>query len=103
MTKTNDRVWGCSSAGRAPGLQPGGHRFDPGQLHQILLSAASRRLVYSSGMRIIESIVSLGPFLIPITAFLVGGVITIVVLILRHQERLAKIERGIDPDFPRRQ
>src|ERR1700685_2476877 len=26
---------GCSSAGRAPGLQPGGHRFDPGQLHQI--------------------------------------------------------------------
>ncbi len=25
---------GCSSAGRAPGLQPGGHRFDPGQLHQ---------------------------------------------------------------------
>src|SRR6266700_3399476 len=27
-------VRGCSSAGRAPGLQPGGHRFDPGQLHQ---------------------------------------------------------------------
>ena len=27
---------GCSSAGRAPGLQPGGHRFDPGQLHQRL-------------------------------------------------------------------
>jgi hypothetical protein len=53
-------------------------------------------------MRIVESIVSLGPFLIPITAF-VGGVITVVVLILRHQERLAKIERGIDPDFPRRQ
>src|SRR5437899_13019224 len=26
--------WGCSSAGRAPGLQPGGHRFEPGQLHQ---------------------------------------------------------------------
>jgi hypothetical protein len=26
---------GCSSAGRAPGLQPGGHRFDPGQLHQL--------------------------------------------------------------------
>ena len=25
---------GCSSVGRAPGLQPGGHRFDPGQLHQ---------------------------------------------------------------------
>jgi hypothetical protein len=25
---------GCSSAGRAPALQAGGHRFDPGQLHQ---------------------------------------------------------------------
>jgi hypothetical protein len=53
-------------------------------------------------MRIMESIVSLGPFLIPIMVVLVGGVITIVVLILRHQERIAKIERGIDPDSPRR-
>ena len=26
---------GCSSAGRAPGLQPGGRRFDTAQLHQI--------------------------------------------------------------------
>ena len=25
---------GCSSAGRAPALQAGGRRFDPGQLHQ---------------------------------------------------------------------
>ena len=25
--------WGISSAGRAPGLQPGGHRFEPGILH----------------------------------------------------------------------
>src|ERR1700756_1599376 len=25
--------WGCSSAGRAPRSQRGGHRFDPGQLH----------------------------------------------------------------------
>ena len=45
-----------------------------------------------------ESITSLGPFLVPITAIIVGGVIAIVVLILRHQERIAKIERGIDPD-----
>jgi hypothetical protein len=45
-----------------------------------------------------ESIMSLGPFLIPITAILVGGVVTIVVLVLRHQERIAKIEHGIDPD-----
>ena len=35
-------MWGCSSAGRAPALQAGGHRFDPGQLHQIRNSAASR-------------------------------------------------------------
>src|ERR1700731_3957449 len=32
--KDERQGWGCSSAGRAPGLQPGGHRFDPGQLHQ---------------------------------------------------------------------
>ena len=45
-----------------------------------------------------EAITSLSPVLIPITAILVGGAIAIVVLILRHQERIAKIERGIDPD-----
>jgi hypothetical protein len=32
------KVRGCSSAGRAPALQAGGHRFDPGQLHQPLPS-----------------------------------------------------------------
>ena len=26
--------WGCSSVGRAPALQAGGHRFEPGHLHQ---------------------------------------------------------------------
>ena len=26
-------AWGVSSAGRAPALQAGGHRFDPGTLH----------------------------------------------------------------------
>ena len=45
-----------------------------------------------------EALTSLGPFLVPITAIIVGGVVTIVVLILRHQERIAKIELGIDPD-----
>jgi hypothetical protein len=30
-----DQRRGCSSAGRAPALQAGGHRFDPGQLHQL--------------------------------------------------------------------
>ena len=28
------KIWGVSSAGRAPALQAGGHRFDPGTLHQ---------------------------------------------------------------------
>ncbi len=45
-----------------------------------------------------DAITSLGPFLVPITALVVGGIITVVVLVLRHQERIAKIERGIDPD-----
>ena len=27
-------VWGCSSAGRAPALQAGGHGFDSHHLHQ---------------------------------------------------------------------
>jgi len=29
---------------------------------------------------------------------LLGGAIAIVTMILKHQERIAKIERGIDPD-----
>ena len=29
----NSQIWGVSSAGRAPALQAGGHRFDPGTLH----------------------------------------------------------------------
>ena len=28
------RIWGYSSAGRAPALQAGGQRFDPAYLHQ---------------------------------------------------------------------
>ena len=28
-------IWGVSSAGRAPALQAGGHRFDPGTLHHF--------------------------------------------------------------------
>jgi len=27
--------WACSSAGRAPALQAGGHRFDPGHVHHF--------------------------------------------------------------------
>jgi len=49
-------------------------------------------------MRLVDSIMGLGPFLIPIIAILVGGAIAITAMVIRHQERIAKIERGIDPD-----
>ena len=47
-----------------------------------------------------EWIISLGPLLIPIVSVIVGGAIAITVIVLKHQERIAKIERGIDPDAP---
>ena len=45
-----------------------------------------------------QSIMNLGIWLVPIAAILVWGVIEVVKMILRHQERLALIERGIHPD-----
>ena len=45
-------------------------------------------------------VIGLGPFLIPIIAILVGGTIAIIGMVHRHHERIAKIERGIDPDGP---
>ena len=33
-SRKGKRLWGYSSAGRAPALQAGGHRFDPDYLHQ---------------------------------------------------------------------
>ncbi len=49
---------------------------------------------------IVEKFLGLGVFLIPIIAIIVGGVIAIIGMLHKHQERLAKIERGIDPDGP---
>ena len=49
-----------------------------------------------------ESILSLGPLLIPIVAIVGGCAVAITVLVLKHLERVAKIERGIDPDAPQR-
>jgi hypothetical protein len=49
-----------------------------------------------------ESILSLGGLLVPIVAIIVGGAVAVTTMILRHQERVAKIERGIDPDAPPR-
>jgi uncharacterized membrane protein YuzA (DUF378 family) len=51
---------------------------------------------------LIDRIFGLGPFLIPIVAIIVGGVIAIVAMVHAHEERLAKIQRGIDPDAQRR-
>ena len=54
-------------------------------------------------MRLVDSIVGLGGLLVPIEAIIVGGAIAVTTMILRHQERIAKIERGIDPDGPMQQ
>ena len=47
-----------------------------------------------------DRIVGLGPMLVPIIAIIVGGAIAIIGMVHRHNERLAKIERGINPDGP---
>jgi hypothetical protein len=46
----------------------------------------------------LQSITSLGIWLVPIAAIVVWGVIELVRMILSHQERLAMIERGMNPD-----
>jgi hypothetical protein len=38
--------------------------------------------------------------MIPILAIFFGSIITIVKMIFRHRERMAKIGMGIDPDAP---
>ncbi len=45
-----------------------------------------------------QSILGLGIWLIPITAIVVWGIIEIVKLAMAHNERLAMIERGMYPD-----
>jgi hypothetical protein len=52
--------------------------------------------------RVIDSVISLGGLLVPIVGIIVGGAIAITAMILKHQERVAKIQRGIDPDVPNR-
>ena len=39
-------------------------------------------------------------FLIPIVAFIIGGVVAVTWMIFAHRERMAMIERGIHPDHP---
>jgi hypothetical protein len=69
-------------------LQPGGRRFDPGQLHQNFVCGGDALNHF------IDRLFDLRASLVPIVA----GVVAIVGMIHKHQERLAKIERGIDPD-----
>ena len=38
-------------------------------------------------------------FLIPITAIIVGGIISVVTILFRHRERMTMIEHGIHPDY----
>ena len=49
---------------------------------------------------LVNRIFGLGVFLIPIVAILVGGTIAVLGMVHRHNERIAKIERGINPDGP---
>ena len=49
---------------------------------------------------LVDRILGLGGLLVPIVAVIVGGAIAITAMVHKHQERLAKIERGIDPDGP---
>jgi hypothetical protein len=49
---------------------------------------------------IIDRFFALGGLMVPVVAIIVGGVIAVVAMVHKHQERLAKIERGIDPDGP---
>jgi hypothetical protein len=48
----------------------------------------------------VDRFFSLGGLLVPIFGIVVGGVIVVIKMIHVHDERLAKIERGIDPDGP---
>jgi len=36
--------------------------------------------------------------MIPITGIVVGGIVAIVVVLIRHRERMAMIEQGLHPD-----
>jgi len=44
--------------------------------------------------------VDLLALMIPIVAIVVGGVVAIVVALVRHRERMAMIERGLYPEDP---
>ena len=52
---------GCSSVGRAPALQAGGHRFDPVQLHQQMVSEGRLFGVHELSERLEASVKPFAP------------------------------------------
>ncbi len=38
--------------------------------------------------------------LVPIVAIIVGGLVWVILAMIRHQERMAMIEKGMHPDDP---
>jgi len=50
--------------------------------------------------RIVEQFLGLGGLLVPICGIVIAGVIAVTAMVIKHQERIAKIERGINPDGP---
>ena len=48
--KDSKRIWGCSSAGRAPALQAGGREFEPHHLHQSARSSGRRGMSANVGL-----------------------------------------------------
>ena len=54
-------IWGCSSAGRAPALQAGGHGFESHHLHHEILNI-SKGYLESANLRIrTEEVVNNSP------------------------------------------
>ncbi len=49
---------------------------------------------------VFDRILGLGGLLVPIVAIIVGGIYGVIQMMHRHNERMAKIERGINPDAP---
>ena len=49
---------------------------------------------------VVDRFFALGGLLVPISAIAIGGIIAVTKMVHAHNERMAKIERGIDPDGP---
>ena len=49
------KIWGCSSAGRAPALQAGGQEFDPPHLHQSAGKALEKKFLFEEKKLYLEN------------------------------------------------